>query len=180
MTLIALMRFSRTGTSLACSLQSRPQLCNSRSGLNRGVSTGFQGLFRRLCLCPAKSRFPTAETGVDSGGYVGRACGRVNLLYGGQCRERAHVNPSCDRGRRKKGTVTIEKEGTEIAKVTEPGAVFGELSVVTQTLQKSSKARACAHQCGERHFAASPTKRPCTRFREKFGLIALRLLLSQS
>jgi CRP-like cAMP-binding protein len=30
----------------------------------------------------------------------------------------------------KKGTVTIEKEGTEIAKVTEPGAVFGELSVL--------------------------------------------------
>jgi CRP-like cAMP-binding protein len=30
----------------------------------------------------------------------------------------------------KKGTVTIEKEGTEIAQVTEPGAVFGELSVL--------------------------------------------------
>jgi CRP/FNR family transcriptional regulator, cyclic AMP receptor protein len=30
----------------------------------------------------------------------------------------------------KKGTVTIEKEGTEIAKVTEPGTVFGELSVL--------------------------------------------------
>jgi CRP/FNR family cyclic AMP-dependent transcriptional regulator len=30
----------------------------------------------------------------------------------------------------KKGTVTIEKEGTEIAKVTEPGAVFGEISVL--------------------------------------------------
>ena len=30
----------------------------------------------------------------------------------------------------KKGTVTIEKRGTEIAKVTEPGAVFGEISVL--------------------------------------------------
>jgi|SRR5438477_10299983 len=30
----------------------------------------------------------------------------------------------------KKGTVAIEKEGTEIAKVTEPGAVFGELSLL--------------------------------------------------
>ena len=30
----------------------------------------------------------------------------------------------------KKGTVTIEKEGTEIAKVTAPGAVFGELSAL--------------------------------------------------
>jgi CRP/FNR family transcriptional regulator, cyclic AMP receptor protein len=30
----------------------------------------------------------------------------------------------------KRGTVTIEKDGTEIAKVTEPGAVFGELSVL--------------------------------------------------
>jgi CRP-like cAMP-binding protein len=30
----------------------------------------------------------------------------------------------------KKGTVTIEKEGTEIAKVTGPGAVFGELSLL--------------------------------------------------
>jgi CRP-like cAMP-binding protein len=29
-----------------------------------------------------------------------------------------------------KGAVTIEKEGTEIAKVTEPGAVFGELSAL--------------------------------------------------
>jgi CRP-like cAMP-binding protein len=30
----------------------------------------------------------------------------------------------------KKGAVTIEKEGTEIAKVTEAGAVFGELSLL--------------------------------------------------
>jgi CRP/FNR family cyclic AMP-dependent transcriptional regulator len=30
----------------------------------------------------------------------------------------------------KKGSVTIEKEGTKIAKVVEPGAVFGELSVL--------------------------------------------------
>jgi CRP/FNR family transcriptional regulator, cyclic AMP receptor protein len=30
----------------------------------------------------------------------------------------------------KKGTVAILKEGTEIAKVAEPGAVFGELSVL--------------------------------------------------
>jgi CRP-like cAMP-binding protein len=29
-----------------------------------------------------------------------------------------------------KGAVTIEKEGTEIARVTEPGAVFGELSAL--------------------------------------------------
>ncbi|MGB9389983.1 MAG: cyclic nucleotide-binding domain-containing protein, partial [Xanthobacteraceae bacterium] len=30
----------------------------------------------------------------------------------------------------KKGTVAIEKEGREIAKVSEPGAVFGELSLL--------------------------------------------------
>ena len=30
----------------------------------------------------------------------------------------------------RKGVVTIEKEGTEIAKVTEPGAVFGEISAL--------------------------------------------------
>ena len=30
----------------------------------------------------------------------------------------------------KKGAVTVEKEGVEIAKVTEPGAVFGELSAL--------------------------------------------------
>jgi len=30
----------------------------------------------------------------------------------------------------RKGVVTIEKEGTMIAKVTEPGAVFGELSAL--------------------------------------------------
>jgi CRP-like cAMP-binding protein len=30
----------------------------------------------------------------------------------------------------RKGTVAVEKGGTEIAKVTEPGAVFGELSVL--------------------------------------------------
>jgi CRP/FNR family transcriptional regulator, cyclic AMP receptor protein len=30
----------------------------------------------------------------------------------------------------KKGTVAIEKEGTEIAQVAEPGAVFGELSLL--------------------------------------------------
>src|ERR1700756_1323103 len=30
----------------------------------------------------------------------------------------------------KKGTVAIEKEGTEVAKVSEPGAVFGELSLL--------------------------------------------------
>ena len=30
----------------------------------------------------------------------------------------------------KKGAVTVEKEGVEIAKVTEPGAIFGELSAL--------------------------------------------------
>src|SRR5262252_4022271 len=30
----------------------------------------------------------------------------------------------------RKGAVTVEKEGTEIAKVTEPGAIFGELSAL--------------------------------------------------
>ena len=30
----------------------------------------------------------------------------------------------------RKGAVTIEKEGTEIAEVTEPGAIFGELSAL--------------------------------------------------
>jgi hypothetical protein len=31
------------------------------------LSIGFPGPFRRLCLCSAKSRFPTAETGVGHG-----------------------------------------------------------------------------------------------------------------
>ena len=30
----------------------------------------------------------------------------------------------------KKGAVTVEKEGVEIAKVKEPGAIFGELSAL--------------------------------------------------
>ena len=30
----------------------------------------------------------------------------------------------------KEGAVTVEKEGVQIARVTEPGAVFGELSVL--------------------------------------------------
>ena len=29
------------------------------------------GRFRGLCLCPAKSRFPTAETGVGSDSVIG-------------------------------------------------------------------------------------------------------------
>ena len=52
----------------------------------------------------------------------------------------------------RKGAVTIEKEGTEIARVTEPGAVFGEVSALlnqphtadVRTLETSEFRVACA------------------------------------
>jgi hypothetical protein len=45
------------------------------------LSIGFQGPFRRLCLCPAKSRFPTAETGIvgDSVRILGQCEGRRSI-----------------------------------------------------------------------------------------------------
>ena len=50
----------------------------------------------------------------------------------------------------KKGTVTIEKEGTEIAKVTEPGAVFGELSAL---LDQPNKVDVRALETSQFHVA---------------------------
>jgi CRP-like cAMP-binding protein len=54
----------------------------------------------------------------------------------------------------KKGAVTIEKEGTEIAKVTEPGAVFGELSVL---LDKPHAADVRALESSQFHVANAVT-----------------------
>jgi hypothetical protein len=45
------------------------------------LSIGFQWPFRRLCLCPAKSRFPTVDTGVggDSVRMLGQCAGRPRI-----------------------------------------------------------------------------------------------------
>ena len=53
-----------------------------------------------------------------------------------------------------KGTVTIVKEGTEIAKVAEPGAVFGELSVL---LDQPHAADVRALETSEFHAADATT-----------------------
>jgi CRP-like cAMP-binding protein len=54
----------------------------------------------------------------------------------------------------KKGAVTIKKEGTEIAKVTEPGAVFGELSVL---LDQPHAADVRALESSQFHVAKAAT-----------------------
>jgi CRP-like cAMP-binding protein len=54
----------------------------------------------------------------------------------------------------KKGTVAIVKEGTEIAKVAEPGAVFGELSVL---LDQPHAADVRALETSEFHVADATT-----------------------
>lgn len=53
-----------------------------------------------------------------------------------------------------KGTVVIVKEGTEIAKVTEPGAVFGELSAL---LDQPHAADVRALETSEFHVADATT-----------------------
>jgi CRP-like cAMP-binding protein len=62
-----------------------------------------------------------------------------------------------------KGVVAIVKEDTEIAQVAEPGAVFGELSVLldkphtaeVRALETSRYYRANRHRCERRKFAAA-------------------------
>jgi hypothetical protein len=46
------------------------------------MSIGYQGPFPRLCLCPAKSRFPTTETGVggDSVRMLDQSDGKPSTL----------------------------------------------------------------------------------------------------
>jgi CRP/FNR family transcriptional regulator, cyclic AMP receptor protein len=54
----------------------------------------------------------------------------------------------------KKGTVAIVKEGTEIAKVAEPGAVFGELSAL---LEQPHAADVCTLETSKFHLADANT-----------------------
>src|SRR6516162_6134159 len=54
----------------------------------------------------------------------------------------------------KKGTVAIVKEGTEISKVAERGAVFGELSVL---LDQPHAADVCALETSQFHLADANT-----------------------
>jgi CRP/FNR family transcriptional regulator, cyclic AMP receptor protein len=54
----------------------------------------------------------------------------------------------------KEGTVAVEKEGVEIARVTEPGAVFGELSVL---LDKPHTADVRALEACQFHVADAAT-----------------------
>jgi CRP-like cAMP-binding protein len=54
----------------------------------------------------------------------------------------------------KKGTVAIEKEGTEIAKVAEPGAVFSELSI---SLDQPHAAGVRALESSQFHAASAAT-----------------------
>jgi CRP-like cAMP-binding protein len=54
----------------------------------------------------------------------------------------------------RKGTVAVVKEGTEIAKVTEPGAVFGELSVL---LDQPHTAEVRALETSQFHVANATT-----------------------
>ena len=61
---------------------------------------GSQRPFRRLCLCPAKSRFPTAKSGVGGDsvrmlGSVRRKAEHLVLLrpFGGQVDETGNAHP---------------------------------------------------------------------------------------
>ena len=54
----------------------------------------------------------------------------------------------------KKGTVAVVKEDTEIAKVAEPGSVFGELSVL---LDQPHTADVCALETSQFHIANATT-----------------------
>ena len=79
----------------------------------------------------------------------------------------------------RKGVVTIEKDGTVIAKVTEPGAIFGELSALlnqphtadVRTLETSEfrvarrtarrRSRRTLVRCGNPGTASQPRKSSC-------------------
>ena len=71
----------------------------------------------------------------------------------------------------RKGAVTIEKEGTVIAKVTEPGAVFGELSALLNQPHTADvrnarrtarrRSRRTLVRCGNPGTASQPRKSSC-------------------
>ena len=72
-------------------------------------------------VTPVHSEEPTAQNSIAALPVVTYQIGETVIAYGSRTARLLIL---------KKGAVAIIKEDTEIAKVTEPGAVFGELSVL--------------------------------------------------
>ena len=84
-------------------------------------TVGENGEKKIHCTTPLNSEEPTSQNSIAALPLVTYQAGETVIADGSRT-ARALIL--------KKGTVAIIKEDTEIAKVTEPGAVFGEFSVL--------------------------------------------------
>ncbi|MGC2076962.1 MAG: cyclic nucleotide-binding domain-containing protein [Xanthobacteraceae bacterium] len=90
---------------------------------------------------PLNSEEPTSQNSIAALPLVTYQAGETVIAYGSSTARVLIL---------KKGTVAIIKENTEIAKVTEPGAVFGELSVL---LDQPNKVDVRALETSQFHVA---------------------------
>jgi len=90
---------------------------------------------------PLNSEEPTSQSSIAALQLVTYQVGETVIAYGSRTARLLIL---------KKGAVAIVKEDTEIAKVTEPGAVFGELSIL---LNQPSKVDVRALEPSQFHVA---------------------------
>src|SRR6516225_12392176 len=90
---------------------------------------------------PLNSEEPTSQSSIAALPLVTYQVGETVIAYGSRTARLLIL---------KKGAVAIIKEGTQIAKVTEPGAVFGELSAL---LDLPSRVDVCALETSQFHAA---------------------------
>jgi CRP-like cAMP-binding protein len=90
---------------------------------------------------PLNSEEPTSQSGIAALPVVTYQVGETVIAYGSRTARLLIL---------KKGAVAIIKEDTEIAKVTEPGAVFGELSIL---LDQPNKVDVRALESSQFHVA---------------------------
>ena len=84
-------------------------------------TVGENGEKKILCTTPLNSEEPTSQNSIAALPLVTYQAGETVIADGSRTARVLIL---------KKGAVAIIKEDTEIAKVTEPGAVFGEFSVL--------------------------------------------------
>jgi CRP-like cAMP-binding protein len=90
---------------------------------------------------PLNSEEPTSQSSIAALPLVTYQVGETVITYGSRTARLFIL---------KKGAVAIVKEDTEIAKVTEPGAVFGELSIL---LDQPNKVDVRALETSQLHVA---------------------------
>jgi CRP-like cAMP-binding protein len=110
------------------------QLLYSRWETGSGKKTFYR-------VTPLNLKQPTSQSSIAALPLVTYQVGETVIAYGSRIARLFIL---------KKGAVAIVKEDTEIAKVTEPGAVFGELSVL---LDQPNKMEVRALETSQFHVA---------------------------